>query len=133
MTPQRSQDWYDQAARDVESARWQRQGGFHEWACFVAQQAAEKAVKAVYQKLGGEAWGHSVVGLLDGLRTRVSVGEDVGECGKALDRFYIPARDPNSWERGTPKEYHSGEDADGAIACAERILRFCHGLLAGSG
>ncbi|WP_083777712.1 HEPN domain-containing protein [Ferroglobus placidus] len=25
--------------------------------CFAAQQAAEKAVKAVFQKLGAQAWG----------------------------------------------------------------------------
>lgn len=130
---ERSRDWYDQAARDLENARWETQGGYHEWACFVAQQAAEKAAKAVYQKLGGEAWGHSVAGLLDGLRDRVSVGDEVGECGRVLDRFYIPARYPNSWERGTPGQYHSPEDAERAIACAETVLRFCHGILAGPG
>ncbi|MGH7675116.1 MAG: HEPN domain-containing protein, partial [Gemmatimonadales bacterium] len=74
------------------------------------------AANAVYQKLGGEAWGHSVAGLLDGLRERVQVGDDVAECGRVLDRFYIPARYPNSWERGTPGQYHSKEDAARAIA-----------------
>ena len=38
-----------------------------------------------------------------------------------------------SWDRGAPKEYFAQEDADGAIGCAERVLRFCDGLLAGGG
>ncbi|MBI4513123.1 MAG: HEPN domain-containing protein [Gemmatimonadetes bacterium] len=130
---ERSRDWFEQAARDLENARWDAKGGFHEWACFVAQQAAEKAVKAVYQKLGGDAWGHSVAALLEGLRSRVQVAEELEECGKALDRFYVPARDPSSWAEGAPKNYYTAEDADRAIACAERILRFCDGLLAGQG
>lgn len=31
---------------------------------FLAQQASEKAVKAVFQKIGIEAFGHSVAGLI---------------------------------------------------------------------
>ncbi|MDW8024318.1 MAG: HEPN domain-containing protein [Armatimonadota bacterium] len=30
--------------------------GFYEWACLSAHQAAEKAVKAAFQKLHGEGW-----------------------------------------------------------------------------
>jgi HEPN domain-containing protein len=41
----RSRDWLMQAGRDLEQARDSRASGRHEWACFAAQQAAEKAVK----------------------------------------------------------------------------------------
>lgn len=129
----RSDDWYAQAERDLESARWQLEGEFHEWACFACQQAAEKALKGVYQKMGGEAWGHSVRDLLRGLADRVSVDDDLMDCGRRLDRHYVPARYPNGWESGSPMEYHTEEDARDAVRCAERILRFCHGLLAGAG
>jgi len=37
---------------------------FFEWSCFIAQQAAEKAVKTVFQKLNTVAWGHSVFELI---------------------------------------------------------------------
>lgn len=128
---ERSRDWLDQATRDLENARWEAKGGFHEWACFVAQQAADKAVKGVYQKLGGEAWGHSVAALLGGLKERTTVAPMLEDCGRQLDRFYVPARYPNGWERGAPKEYYSERDSTGAITCAESVLRFCHDLLAG--
>ncbi len=126
----RHEDWFGQAERDLQSARWAMEGGFHEWACFICQQAAEKALKAVFQKLGGEAWGHSVSALLSGLSDRIQVTDEVAACARALDRFYIPARYPNSWERGSPKDYYTREDANDALNCGEAVLRLCRGILA---
>ncbi len=120
-----------QARRDLEHARHSREGGFHEWACFGAQHAAEKALKAVYQHLGGDAWGHSVHGLLRGLADRAPVGAGLLAAARDLDRHYIPARYPNGWAEGAPKDMFTRSDADHAIGCAEEILRFCDGLLAG--
>nr|WP_236101971.1 HEPN domain-containing protein [Methylotetracoccus oryzae] len=39
----RAADWWAQAQRDLEQAADSRTSGRHEWACFAAQQAAEKA------------------------------------------------------------------------------------------
>jgi HEPN domain-containing protein len=127
---ERSADWMEQARRDLDSARWMVQGGFHEWACFAAQQAAEKGVKAVYARLSGAAWGHSVAELLTGLAERVEVPVEVRDAGRRLDRFYVPARYPNGWEAGTPQRYFTEEDAEGAIGDSDAVLRFCEGLLA---
>ncbi|MDI6772778.1 MAG: HEPN domain-containing protein [bacterium] len=127
----RHEDWLGQAERDLQSARWQADGGFFEWTCFICHQASGKALKAVYQKLGGEAWGHSLVALLAGLQERASVVEGLVAYARVLDRFYIPARYPNSWGAGGPKDHITREDAEHALHCGEAILRFCHGLLAG--
>ncbi|OGF54055.1 MAG: hypothetical protein A2Z21_04445 [Candidatus Fraserbacteria bacterium RBG_16_55_9] len=40
--PNRARDWLNQALRDLEQAEDSRRAGRHEWACFAAQQAAEK-------------------------------------------------------------------------------------------
>jgi hypothetical protein len=53
----RSKDWLAQAVRDLEQARSSRSEERHEWACFAAQQAAEKAVKALHLALGQKAYG----------------------------------------------------------------------------
>jgi hypothetical protein len=37
-----------QAERDLEQAEDSRKAGRHEWACFAAQQAGEKTVKALH-------------------------------------------------------------------------------------
>lgn len=55
---ERSKDWMWQAERDLNHARNSRKAGDHEWACFAAQQAAEKGLKAVYQSQNMEGWGH---------------------------------------------------------------------------
>jgi HEPN domain-containing protein len=126
----RSGDWIEQAARDLETARWAAKGDFHEWACFIAQQAAEKAVKALYHRNSGEARGHSVMNLLKGLKDRIEVPDELLEAGRNLDRYYIPARYPNGWDEGTPGDYHSEKDSGSAIAHSEEVIRFCQGLLA---
>jgi HEPN domain-containing protein len=51
----RASDWFAQAVRDLEQARESEQAERHEWACFAAQQAAEKAVKALHLARGQEA------------------------------------------------------------------------------
>jgi HEPN domain-containing protein len=74
---ERSKDWLDEAIGDLEHARNDEGGGFYNWACFSAQQAAEKAVKEVFQKMGAEAWGHSVADLIRELGKKHSVPEDL--------------------------------------------------------
>lgn len=127
---ERSRDWLEQARRDLENARWNIQGAYYEWACFASQQAAEKALKGVFQRLGATAWGHSVAMLLAGLQEHLKVPEEVLTCGRKLDRFYVPARYPNGWEAGSPKDYYAREDAEDAVSCGEQVLRFCEGVLA---
>ncbi len=127
---ERSEDWFKQAKRDLESARVLFKEGIYEWACFIAQQAAEKAIKAVYQKKGGEAWGHSVGELIKGLSDRIDVGAALINDARHLDRFYIPARYPSGWASGTPGEYITREDAENAICNSEKIIQFCAGVLA---
>ncbi|MGO0122917.1 HEPN domain-containing protein [Desulfothermobacter acidiphilus] len=109
------------------------QEAFFEWACFAAQQAAEKAVKAAFQKLGGLAWGHSVFELLRALQTKVEVEEELLDCARTLDRFYIPARYPNGFAAGSPFEYFTDREAKDALFCAGRIVEFCESVLAREG
>lgn len=54
----RTQDWLKQAIRNLEQAADSRAADRHEWACSAAQQAAEKAVKALHLHPRQEAWGH---------------------------------------------------------------------------
>jgi HEPN domain-containing protein len=42
-----SEEWRVQALRDLDVARHLAAGGYHEWASYASQQAAEKAIKAV--------------------------------------------------------------------------------------
>ena len=100
-----------------------RDGDAHDWACFAAQQAAEKALKAVLMSRGADAWGHTVTALL-GVVTGDDVAEELVVCAKTLDKHYIPTRYPNGLDAGAPADFYTRKDSDDAIACAERLVGF---------
>ena len=118
----RAKDWFRQAERDLEQARASQRDGRHEWACFAAQQAAEKAVKALHLAQGQEAWGHVVARLLAELP--LPAPEDLVEKGKVLDNFYIPTRYANGHPEGAPFEHYGPLQSTEAIAYAREILEF---------
>ena len=120
--PNRARDWLNQATRDLEQAEDSRRAGRHEWACFAAQQAAEKAVKALHLHLGQEAWGHVVARLLQELPDTIRVPAELVEKGRVLDSFYIPPRYPNSHPEGAPFEHYGPLQSDEAIRYAHEIL-----------
>ena len=126
---ERSRDWMDQAESDLRHARSDVAGGYFDWACFSAQQAAEKAVKAVFQRMGAEAWGHSVADLLTELAARRTVPERLHEAGLELDKAYIPTRYPNAHPSGAPRTRYTRAEAERLISYADEILKFCSGLL----
>jgi HEPN domain-containing protein len=127
--PERSRDWFRQAEADLRAARSARDTGHYEWAAFASHQAAEKAIKAVYQKLHMEAWGHALTSLLEHLPNEKQANEELIEKAMVLDRHYIPTRYPNGFERGAPTDYYSRKDADEAISDAEAIIEFCQNIL----
>ena len=126
---ERSRDWLDQAEGDLEHAKNDLRAGFYDWACFSAQQSAEKAVKAVFQRLGAEAWGHSVYDLLLSLKERIEVDEELLEYALELDKTYIPARYPNAHPSSSPRRRYTRREAERLIEYAEKIFKFCENIL----
>jgi HEPN domain-containing protein len=124
----RSKDWLAQAERDLEHARASQRDGRHEWACFAAQQSAEKAVKALHLSVNQEAWGHVVARLLDELP--MAVPDDLIEKGKVLDGFYIPTRYANSHSEGSPFEHYGTIQSRDAIQYAGEIVEFVRSQMA---
>jgi HEPN domain-containing protein len=128
--PNRAHDWFNQAVRDLEQAQDSLRAGRHEWACFAAQQAGEKAVKALHLHLGQEAWGHVIARLLAELPDTVRVPAELLEQAKVLDNFYIPARYPNGHPEGAPFEHYGSLQSEAAIRYAGEILDFIRAQMA---
>ena len=122
--PDRSQDWFNQAQRDLEFAVQAARSGFHEWACFVAHPAAEKALKALHLRSGQEAWGHLLARLLRELPARINVPPELMESARVLDACYIPSRYPNSYPEGAPYQHYGPRQSEEAIAHARAIVEF---------
>lgn len=128
--PSRARDWFNQAMRDLEQAEDSRRAERHEWACFAAEQAAEKAVKALHLHLGQEAWGHVVARLLRELPENTLVPGELVEKGRVLDSFYIPPRYPNSHPEGAPFEHYGSLQSEEAVRYAREILEFVRAQMA---
>jgi len=117
----RHADWFRQAQRKLDSARWDIQGQFYEDACFSAQQAAELAAKALLESRGRIELGHSVYQLL---RVAGDAPPEILNAARVLDRYYIPTRYPNGFAAGAPMDYYDQSTAEESVRLAESILGF---------
>ena len=115
--------WLEAGRGDLDFARYAREGGFYAQACFHAQQAAEKAIKAVHFHDGARAViGHNLrhlISTLDPPREELSALLD---GARELDLLYVPTRYPNGLDAGTPAEAFSDDQSDRAISIAEHIV-----------
>lgn len=105
---ERSKDWLEQAER----------------ACFAAQQAAEKAVKALIQSLGGEAWGNSVAALIEAVPENVRPNHLLDQALE-LDQAYIPSRYPNAHPAGFPGKAYTRKIGERLIEYSKQIVTYC--------
>jgi len=125
----RYQDWREQGIRDLGKARLDCQHEYWEWACFTAQQSAEKVLKGLAMWLGLEVWGHSLTDLIKVLRKFIEVPEEILEYAQTLDIFYIPSQYPNGFASGKPADYFNKKNAVEAIGAADHIIGFCESHL----
>lgn len=125
----RSLDWMAQAERDLGVARSLAEIGVHEWACFAAQQAAEKALKAAHYSHLRSVRGHSVLQLL---RSFPEPPDALIDGARVLDGYYIPTRYANGHPEGAPFEYYGASQSEQAIRHAESIVEYARRHLAES-
>lgn len=121
----RARDWLEQAKSDLKHAKNSLQMGDYAWACFAAQQSAEKAVKALFMKHNSIAWGHSVSELLENLPKPLQSNTELIEKAKKLDKYYIPTRYPNAHPSGPAYKFYTKEEAEEAIKICEEVINFC--------
>ena len=117
--------WLRQAEEDLSDARFLREWERYHLACFMAQQAAEKALKAYLYAQGPEAlWGHSVADLAEAASAFDQAFAALKERVAPLDQYYLPTRYPNTLPGGIPVEAFTDYDAQRALSLAEEVLRF---------
>ncbi len=126
---ERSEDWMAEARGDLKHGEDDLKGGYYNWACFSAQQSAEKALKGVFQRIGAETWGHSVGDLLEELAKRFDVSEELRGAALELDKAYIPTRYPDAHPSGSPKDRYTKDEARRLLDHAERIFEFSADIL----
>lgn len=104
--------WLAQSEQDAKNAEWDLKGKFYEHVCFLMQQAAEKALKAVLVCAGKRSLpSHSTLALAREAITIDSSLSKILEACKTLDRYYIPTRYPDAFPSGIPNDFFGEEEA----------------------
>jgi len=129
--------WLDTAEDDLDSARILKAEGKFAHSCFHAQQAGEKALKAVWYFADADPWGHSIKKLIEDLE-RIDSGlfqsvKSLTRTGTVLDRFYVPTRYPNGLPEITPREAFFNEDAEACLESARAIVQKVRALISSQG
>ena len=115
--------WLEQAENDLAFAQHAHAGRFYHQVCFIGQQCAEKALKALHFRDGARTiLGHSVVALLEPLKARHPAMAALVDLAAELDLFYIPTRYPNGLVEGTPHKVFTQSQAVRAMKAAEKVL-----------
>jgi HEPN domain-containing protein len=129
MPPQRPQpgspaDWLARARSSLVLAQQAKpDGAFWEDLCFQAQQAAEKALKAVLISLGiSFPWTHSIEALLDLMPPGVDVPDHLREAARLTD-YATTSRYPGDYVPVAQQEYLDAlRQAEAVVAWAEHVV-----------
>ncbi|MGQ9919756.1 MAG: HEPN domain-containing protein [Desulfobacca sp.] len=120
-----AQRWQQQATDDLAAARWNFQGEFFHTTCFLAQQAAAKALTSLLYYLDARRPAlltHSVATMIKPLEREVPGLAETLEMGRLWDLHDIPARYPNGLPDGVPYLFYGKETATQALAATAKIL-----------
>jgi len=136
------ENWVKQSIYTLAASKWDLEGGFHSWACFKAQQAAELALKGycvakhiAYDKCHSVREAILLAARVPREKWGCARGEDLYEIAKGnkgmlnfmaqaerLDRFYMVSRYPDTLPAGIPADFFSRQDAMEAYKDARLIV-----------
>ncbi|MBI2169005.1 MAG: HEPN domain-containing protein [Actinobacteria bacterium] len=109
----------------VTADRVNVEGSYH-WACFLAEQTAQLAVRALLHGVGSGATGHDLPAfgrrLGEALDTEISGTLDAAL--KRLSRHYIPPRYPDAHAADEPATHYGHDDTSEALRDADVIIDF---------
>ena len=116
------QKWLKFCDEDLKAADATLDGGVFSAACFHAQQAVEKAIKAILAaKTGRIPRDHSILRLTEMSEDKELFEKHKGEL-EFLDKFYVPTRYPDALPGSLPEGLPGREDAEKAVESAKEIV-----------
>ncbi len=117
--------WLLQGRYDLAAARHAVAGDFHALACFLCQQAAEKAVGGYLFARGADhIWGHALADLCEDAMQLDASFDVIKSVAMLLDKHYLPTRYPSGLPGGVPHLAYDQVDSSRAIEIARDVLEF---------
>ena len=106
-------------------AEYNQDGERFNLACFLCQQAAEKAVKAyLYHRGAEDVWGHSLIDLCEDAKIFDMFFDTVKSEARQLDKYFELTRYPGFLPSGTSSEAFDRDDAERAIELSQLVVGF---------
>jgi len=125
-----SKRWLSQGLQDIDDAKFNLSGKRCNVACFLAQQSAEKVLKAfLISQEADHVWGHSTTELCRDAKSFDQEFDTIEHDAKLLDKYYIPTRYPDALPGAIPSEAYDESDANKAISLAEKLICFVNSKL----
>ena len=125
----RTTDWLGQAEAELKAAGDLLATDNYAWCCFTAQQAAEKALKAILEHFRERTPGHNLNELAEAIGHNIAVDAELRAACARLNRLYIPTRYPDAFVSGVPAEQYFRADAEQALEDVERVVDFARTTL----
>lgn len=117
--------WIRQAEQDLSDAQFLKEGKRHNVACFMGQQAGEKAVKAYLYHQGAEdVWGNALADLCEDAKLLNMMFDVIKSMAILLDKYHDVTRYPHLLPGGIPSEAYDAEDSERAIYLAQEVISF---------
>lgn len=115
--------WILQSENDLAFAQLGLREGYYSQACFLSQQAAEKALKSLAYGRGDRfVIGHSLQELLNDLVCTYEDLESLREPARRLDQYYTATRYPDALPGGLPFETYTRGQAEEAVQMASEMV-----------
>jgi len=106
--------WIEKAEHDLNTAEVNLKEGIYDASAFFSQQAAEKALKALYILKYRKLW--KIHDLYE-LSKKVGSPKDISNISEKLTQHYIATRYPN-------EEEYSRKDAEEALGQAKKVMEW---------
>ena len=117
--------WVRQAEEDLKDSKYNSEGGKHHLACFLSQQAAEKAVKGYLYFRGAEdVWGHSLSDLCEDAKLFEMFFDTIKSEARQLDKYFEMTRYPQFLPGGIPSEAFESADSERAMELSGLVVNF---------
>lgn len=117
--------WLAQAGHDLDAAEHAIEGDFHALACFLCQQAGEKAVAGFLYAHGADhVWGHALADLCEDAMQLDNSFDVIKSVAMLLDKHHHPTRYPTGLPGGVPHDVYDGDDSARALEIARDVIQF---------
>ena len=133
MVMNRAQDWLNQSIAFFQDAKNNNKLKSYYLCCFLCQQSAEFAIKALCEHKKLRCWGHELISIQSILESagKIRIPQKIKNAAAVLSKYYISARYPDAYTSGSPYQLFTAFESEQALKFAEEVIKFVQTQISG--